>query len=207
MRPWSPWCGLAGNVHSQAPMKASRTSPTQCARCRQDPTIPKRWRCRGCGRRVCAHRIAFKVDGPAACFACLQEAQIDRRDPLAPELWTRSVLRDVPRPHGQVLHLATDDGKMACGWARRPFAQLTTDPRFVTCTLCRKRAVGGAARPVFSDDERRSLFLYCRNHTVATCCGRSLGLMDLAADFFPVRHEALCPECRGALIDEARAHL
>src|SRR5262245_26821585 len=60
---------------------------------------------------------------------------------------------------------------------------------------------------MLADDERRLLFLYCRDHAVGHCCDESFKLDQLAADIIPVRREGLCPRCRRHLVEQIRDHL
>jgi len=55
-------------------------------------------------------------------------------------------------------------------------------------------------------EERRAVFLHCRDHAVAVCCGRALKFTELAADLFQQK-ETRCPSSRRCLRGEVRAHL
>jgi len=39
---------------------------------------------------------------------------------------------------------------------------------------------------MFSNSERRALFLCCADHAVAMCCGKPLKPVDMAADLIPI---------------------
>src|SRR5262245_10880834 len=72
-----------------------------------------------------------------------------------------------------------------------------------------------------TEAEHRSLFLYCRDHVVATHCGEEFRFVELAAEFtgfefsravsgpairidLMAREEVLCPRCRMRLVEQVR---